>query len=192
MRRPRGHAGAGRWANIARTLLLGLALALLFGHPMMAQEEAQFDESPAGGEADASDEAATTDFEQIDDILAEDEEVLAGFQTYAYDPGTRRDPFRSLLLQSGPNELPEGERPDGVAGLLIDEILIEGVYVTGEGPVAQVQTASDETSYLLRPGDQLWDGDVVSISLQEVIFKQSINDPTALKPFRDVVKRLSP
>ena len=83
-------------------------------------------------------------------------------------------------------------RPEGVPGLLIDEIELEGVFMTPEGPVAQIQAASDETSYLLRPNDQLWDGDVIRISLNEITFKQSIDDPTALKPFREVTKKLNP
>ena len=66
------------------------------------------------------------------------------------------------------------------------------MFVLPEGPIVQIQSLGQETSYLLRPGDQLWDGDVVSISFEEVIFKQSVNDPTALKPFREVVKRLEP
>jgi hypothetical protein len=41
-------------------------------------------------------------------------------------------------------------------------------------------------------GDQLYDGDVISISGKEAIFKQIVDDPTALKPFREVVKKLNP
>jgi len=41
-------------------------------------------------------------------------------------------------------------------------------------------------------GDQLFDGDVIRIGAQEVVFKQIVSDPTALKPFREVTKRLSP
>ena len=73
---------------------------------------------------------------------------------------------------------------------MIDEIEVEGVFVLDDGPVVQVQSASQRTSFLLRVGDQLWDGDVIRINLQEVVFKQSVNDPTALKPFREVVKKL--
>ena len=131
----------------------------------------------------------TTDFSAIDDMLALDEEVLSDPSTYSYDPGARRDPFRSLFRQSGQRRLSE-KRPDGPAGLLIDEIQVEGVFVLDDGPVVQVQSASQRTSFLLRIGDQLWDGDVIRISLQEVVFKQSVNDPTALKPFREVVKKL--
>lgn len=174
---------------------------LLCGASITAQEEELLGEeslesAPVDtleGETDATLGTETEgDFESIDDILAQDEEVLSGYQTYSYDPGTRRDPFRSLLRLNDPGAGMPGERPEGVAGLLIDEIEVEGVYLTDVGPVAQVQTASQETSFLLHPGDQLWDGDVVSISLEEVVFKQSINDPTALRPFREVIKRLNP
>ncbi len=141
-------------------------------------------------ESEAETEETKTDFQAIDELLALDEEVLSDPGTYSYDPGTRRDPFRSLLATRAPqNE--ERERPDGPPGLLIDEIEIQGIFILPEGPVVQVQSTSQETSFLLRPGDQLWDGDVVRITLDEVVFKQSVNDPTALKPFREVVKRMT-
>jgi len=145
-------------------------------------------EESVSGEG-AVDEA---DLSNIDALLEQGEEVLSDPGTYAYDPGTRRDPFRSLLLRRDLEAEPERERPPGPAGLLIDEIEVEGVFILDDGPVVQVESASQETSFLLRPGDQLWDGDVISIDLEEVVFKQSVNDPTALKPFREVVKRLNP
>jgi len=132
------------------------------------------------------------DFEAIDTLLREDEAVRSGPEATGYDPGTRRDPFRSLIVQRERPQETEVERPDGVPGLLIDELEIQGVFELPEGPVAQVMSASHETSYLLRPGDELWDGDVVSITLEEVVFKQVVTDTTALKPFQLVVKRLNP
>ncbi len=131
------------------------------------------------------------DLSVIDEILARDEEVLSSPGLYNYDPGARRDPFRSLI-QSTEEDEEVGKRPDGIAGLLIDDIELEGVYVTASGPVAQIASAQQEASFLLRPGDQLWDGDVVDISMGGIVFKQSVNDPTALRPFRDVVKKLNP
>ncbi len=132
------------------------------------------------------------DFDAIDNLLREDQAVRAGPQAETYDPGTRRDPFRSLIVQRERPQETEAERPDGIAGLLIDEIELQGVFELPEGPVVQIMSASHETSYLLRPGDELWDGDVVSISLEEVVFKQVVTDTEALKPFQLVVKRLNP
>jgi len=83
-----------------------------------------------------------------------------------------------------------GPRPDGVPGLLIDEIELKLIQRTVRGFVAQVSPQGARNSYLLREGDQLFDGDVVSIGQKEVVFKQVVQDPTASKPFREVVKRL--
>jgi hypothetical protein len=135
------------------------------------------------------------DLEAIERMLREDEEVLGG-SGYAYDPGDRRDPFVSLLRVT---EAPEilGPRPEGVPGLMIDEVEVTGVFVTPQGAVAQVQAADKAKSYLLHVGDQLYDGSVEAIhfdkgSVAEVVFKQDVRDPAAAKPFREVTKKLNP
>lgn len=146
--------------------------------------------SPAAAQPPAGGGTAGADLGNIDEILQGEEEVLSG-SGFSYDPGNRRDPFKSLL--AGPDR-PEirGPRPEGVPGLLIDEIDLRGIYHTSKGFVAQVVAANQKKSYLLKEGDQLFDGDVVSINKYEVVFKQVVQDPTALKPFREVVKSLNP
>lgn len=156
--------------------LLGGFLLPLFAAVAAAQEAPP----PAGGGESAA----------IDEILEGEEEVLQG-TGYTYDPGTRRDPFKSLLAAVDRPSL-RGPRPEGIPGLLIDEIDLTGIFQTPRGFVAQVQASNKEKSYLLRDGDQLYDGDVVRITRREVVFRQIVNDPTALKPFREVVKKLSP
>jgi hypothetical protein len=172
--------------SIGRITIL---LSLLFvSSAAVAQDDAYV---PAGPES-AEPIKSTVDFGAVDELLAQDEEVLSDPTVHSYDPGTRRDPFRSLLKKKTNRDLPAEQRPSGIAGLLIDEVEVDGIFIMENGPVAQVQSASQETSFLLRPGDQLWDGDVVRITLDEIQFKQTVNDPTSLKPFRDVVKRLNP
>lgn len=165
-----------------------------------SQEEGQTE--PASGEEDAAvddllDESETgeEDLAYIDDLLAGDEDVLEG-AGFTYDDGGRRDPFRSLL-EVAERTTDRGPRPEGIPGLLIDEITVTGVWITVDGPVAQVRSADKALSLLLRPGDQLYDGDVVSISYRryeggEVVFKQIIDDPTAPKPFREVTRTVEP
>lgn len=146
---------------------------------------------PPAGEAGAPpEEGAGPDLGNIDEILEGEEEVLSG-SGFSYDPGNRRDPFKSLLAQSDRPEF-RGPRPEGVPGLLIDEIDLTGIFRTSKGFVAQVVAANQKKGYLLKEGDQLYDGDVVSINKNEVVFKQIVQDPTALKPFREVVKSLNP
>ena len=89
-------------------------------------------------------------------------------------------------------QVDHGPRPEGIPGLAINEIDLTGIFVLPEGPVAQVQTSDRDRSYLLRVGDKLYDGDVVSVSSDELVFRQILDDPTALTPFREVVKRLNP
>jgi hypothetical protein len=140
--------------------------------------------------APATPEAAAASQEKIDAMLQEEEQVLEG-TGYTYDPGTRRDPFKSLLAGSD-KPLLKGPRPEGIPGLMIDEVDLTGIFKTVKGYVAQVQASNKGKSFLLHEGDQLYDGDVVSIGDTEVVFKQIVNDPTALKPFREVVKKLTP
>jgi hypothetical protein len=171
-----------RTARLCLLAVLLLALSSLAVRPAAAQSPG----TPAAA-APAEPAAATT---SVDDILAGEEDVLAG-TTYSYDPGSRRDPFRSLLAAKGKAER-KGALPEGIPGLLIEEIDLTGIFRTSRGFVAQVLASNKEKSYLIREGDQLYDGDVVSITQQEVVFKQIVNDPTVIKPFREVIKKLSP
>jgi hypothetical protein len=159
-----------------------LALVLFATSAWAQPAEAPVAEAPAPPSAE--------DAAKIDEMLEEDEAVLQGIVS-TYDPGTRRDPFRSLLA-AAPKRDPRGPRPEGAAGLLIDEIDITGIFKTSKGFVAQVQAQNEKKSFLLRPGDQVYDGDVLRIDTNEVVFRQIVNDPTVIKPFREVVKKLRP
>jgi hypothetical protein len=150
------------------------------------QPPAQGDQTPADGNL----LSPNPDTGDIDEILQGEEDVLSG-NSFSYDPGNRRDPFKSLLAGPERTEL-RGPRPEGIPGLLIDEIDLKGIWRTGKGYVAQVVATNQKKTYLLKEGDQLYDGDVVSINHSEVVFKQIVQDPTALKPFREVVKSLNP
>jgi hypothetical protein len=175
---------------------LAAALAQPAAHPPAAQgKPGPAQQQPAGrpaagqpsGQAGQAPGAAAPD---IDQILEGEEEVLSG-NGYTYDPGNRRDPFKSLLAAPDRPEF-RGPRPEGIPGLLIDEIDLSGIFRKGKTFIAQVKAANNPRSFLLREGDQLFDGDVVSITHKEVVFKQAVQDPTALKPFREVVKALKP
>jgi len=124
-----------------------------------------------------------------DELLADEELMLLG-EGYSYEPGDRRDPFKSLLIVRERAAL-RGPRPEGIPGLLIEEIDLTGILITQDGSFAQVRSTEEDKSYLLREGDQLYDGDVVSIAASELTFKQIVDDPTAVKPFREVVKKLN-
>lgn len=182
-------------ASLISLLILPVLFVLA---PGVWAQEAQEQEPPPAEDEEAGEVESppeVEEFDDIEDILEGDEAVLAG-SGYSYDPGDRRDPFRSLL--SAPDRADFlGPRPQGVPGMLIEEVEVTAIYITPDGPYAQVQAADKTISYLLRPGDQLFDGDVKEIRYQkgvvsEVVFKQILQDPTAIKPFRDVIKKLNP
>ena len=192
MRRPRDgqRAQAAPWAlRVVACCVLAL-LALAPAAPAQAQEDQPDQQAGEEPQATAPPEEPE-DLSNIDEILEGEEEVLSGEGGYNYDPGNRRDPFKSLLVARDRPEF-RGPRPEGIPGLLIDEIRLTGIIRTARGFVAQVKASNQGKSYLLKPGDQVYDGDVISINRTEVVFKQLIQDPTALKPFREVVKTLSP
>ena len=120
-------------------------------------------------------------------LLEQEDSALAG-RAYSYDPAGRRDPFRSLLVRA--ENRGRGARPPGIAGIGIDDITVQGIWRTRAGYVAQIR-ATDNKSYLLRPGDLLYDGEVTSVGPNEVSFRQNLNDPQSVKPFRDVTKQLN-
>jgi len=108
-------------------------------------------------------------------------------KVYVYDPAGRRDPFKSLLVRERSRG---GERPPGIPGLSVDELELQGLWKTRSGWIAQVR-GSDNRSYLLRKGELLFDGEVLDVRDNEITFRQNVNDPQSVKPFRDVTRRLN-
>lgn len=176
------HIKLATWIALALLMTVALAFAQQQQPAQPANPPAQTEEGTLGG--------PSPDLGGIDQILEGEEEVFSG-AVFSYDPGNRRDPFKSLLAAPDRPEF-RGPRPEGIPGLMIDEIDLTGIIRTGKGYVAQVSAANQKRSFLLKEGDQLFDGDVVSITKNEVVFKQIVQDPTALKPFREVVKNLNP
>jgi hypothetical protein len=107
---------------------------------------------------------------------------------YTYEVGGRRDPFRSLLVRN-PSEK-ERVRPPGLAGVMVDELELQGTIKVKSGWVAMMR-GPDNKSHLIRKGTTLFDGEVTEVSATEVTFRQNVNDPTNPKPFREVVKALA-
>ena len=166
--------------RLSSLAMLALASGALWAQP-------QGSSAPAAAPSEAPPAEATA---KIDQILEGEEAVLEGLVS-SYDPGNRRDPFRSLVSTAPRPEL-RGPRPEGIAGLLIDEIAVKGIFRTSKGFVAQISAQNQKKSFLLREGDQVYDGDVLGIELTQVVFRQIVNDPTVIKPFREVVKKLRP
>jgi len=109
---------------------------------------------------------------------------------YSYDPEGRRDPFQSLLGR-GNDPQSNTSRPSGVAGLLISDVAVKGILRDRGGFVAMIQAPEGKT-FLVKPGDKLFDGSVKAISQDKVIFSQDVNDPLSLVKQREIPKAVRP
>lgn len=171
-----------------RHLLAGLLGAVLVGFvwvPIGGAQQPQPGEQATPTPAAAGEEQV--DVSKIEQILRGEERVFKG-EKFSYDPAGRRDPFRSLLEGMQEEEAP-GQRPPGLAGMMIEELKLEGIVQTSAGILAFVQ-GRDNLSYILRPGTELYNGTVKEIEPDKVIFRQQVNDPKALKPYREVVREI--
>jgi type IV pilus assembly protein PilP len=111
---------------------------------------------------------------------------------YSYNPEGRRDPFISLMnrgtdARSGVDR--GAARPEGLAGLLVDEVVVRGIVQTPRGYVAMVAAPTGRT-YSVRAGDRLMDGSVRAVTAEAVILLQDVNDPLSLEKQREVRKYL--
>jgi Tfp pilus assembly protein PilP len=110
---------------------------------------------------------------------------------YVYAPDGRRDPFVSLITRTVEKvERPVAkERPDGVAGVGVDEIVIRGLVESRGGWLAMIGAPSGKT-YSIRVGDRLLDGNVRTITADSVLLVQEVASASASPKQREVRKYL--
>ena len=182
---------------LALTVVAAAGLALAGGAVRAAAPASQADHPASQAGADGTADGKPNDGkaavqqagETINRILDDSEAVLAG-RGFTYDPAGRRDPFRSLIDPL--NSPTRGPRPRGINGMLISEVDLVGIVQKGKQAVAFFN-GSDNKGYFLKVGDALYDGKIIRIDRETgtVMFRQDVNDPRSIKPFRDVTKRLA-
>jgi hypothetical protein len=108
---------------------------------------------------------------------------------YAYDPGGRRDPFVSLL---GGLKAKEPTAPKGA--LTVSDAKVVGITKNKEGYVAIIM-GSDKKARFMKAGDKLYDGEIISIEAERVVFRQDLTEDNPTAPglkSKEVIKRLHP
>ena len=112
---------------------------------------------------------------------------------FTYSPDSRRDPFVDLInrgeSEPGSASNRTGVRPEGVGGVLVDEVVVRGVLHGRGGWVAMLGAPTGRT-YTVRAGDRLMDGSVRAITATSVILVKEVNDPLSLEKQREVRKYL--
>ena len=157
----------------------GLVIVAIVAGPAAAQQTPQNPSLPA-----------RTPVPQFSGQQASPPQPPAAPGGYSYKPEGRRDPFVSLLGQSS-DPRAATNRPSGLAGFLINEVVVTGIIKGGAGYVATVR-GPDNKSYIVRQGERLLDGTVKSISDRQVVFSQEVNDPLSLVKQREIPKSVRP
>jgi len=98
-----------------------------------------------------------------------------------------RDPFLPLVERNA-GDLPL-DLPPGKAGLIIGRLQLQGL-VRASGGVMAVVSTPDGRVFFLRPGDRLYDGEVMAISRQSAVFREMTRDAYGHPLARTVTLRL--
>jgi Tfp pilus assembly protein PilP len=114
-------------------------------------------------------------------------------QGYDYKPEGRRDPFISLVRRSseGLGASVARVRPTGVGGVSVEELAMRGVIKGRNGWSAMIRGADNRT-YTVKPGDELYDGTVTTVTADSIVMLQIVNDPLTGAKKREVRKLLRP
>jgi Tfp pilus assembly protein PilP len=128
--------------------------------------------------------------EQAGKVTPQTSEPAPPSGAYTYKAEGRRDPFVSLLGRASDSRSATN-RPTGLAGFLINEVVVTGIVKTGPRLVAMVR-GPDNKTYIVRTGERLMDGSVKSISDKQVVFSQDVNDPLSLIKQREIPKSVRP
>ena len=98
----------------------------------------------------------------------------------------RRDPFVSIIRTETPGPM---TCSIGKKCLIVDQIMLRGVVQSQEGMLALVEN-SRQQSYFLRDGDPVFNGRVVRITRDSIVFRERVMDRRGRELSHDVVKYL--
>jgi len=124
--------------------------------------------------------------------LTEENMILEGESLYHHSG--ERDPFSPLIRSKtagggAPVKVKYGTK--GISRFTVENCILEGVVKNADGEFAWFQ-GQDMKAYKVKAGDIFADGVVLDVSYDrgEVIVQQEIDDPTAIKPFRNISLRI--
>jgi Tfp pilus assembly protein PilP len=101
----------------------------------------------------------------------------------------RRDPFVSpLRLQEAKAQ--SAVCATGVRCLIIDQVTLKGIVKTQQGMIAMVENPARK-QYNLRERDSVFNGQVMKITGDTLIFRENITDSLGHQSTREVVKKVT-
>ena len=98
-----------------------------------------------------------------------------------------RDPFLSVIMnREGPPCAGGGKKC-----IAIDQVTLQGVVRSPGGPIAVISSGANKT-YFLRENDPVYNGVVIKISPDSIIFRETVMDRLGKTSEREVVKKIRP
>ena len=169
--------------RLAKTMLLGSLLAAA-GSALYGQTQATTAAKPAAKAAAPQSTAPKTKTKKAPKAST------AGKAAEATDMKvSRRDPFESLTSRNDAAAKSAANLPPGKAGLQVASLRLDGIVRSPNGMIAVVTNPQLRT-YFLREGDQLYDGRVEKIGMDNVAFHELGKDAFGKPVERQVNKRL--
>jgi Tfp pilus assembly protein PilP len=101
-----------------------------------------------------------------------------------------RDPFRPLITAGG-GGVEEAALPPGKRGLVIARLTVDGIVAMADGNIAVVSMRGRNRAYFLREGDEVYQGHVVRVTEDGVVFRETATDAYGGQYEREVVKQIS-
>jgi hypothetical protein len=114
--------------------------------------------------------------------------AAAPAQSQSAAPAGKRDPFISLAVVRA--QQIGATCGTGKRCLVIDQVDLKGVVKTPSGMIAMVENPAKK-AYFLRENDPVFNGYVLKITGDSVVFKETSVDNQGRSQTRDVVKRIS-
>jgi len=110
-------------------------------------------------------------------------------KTVALDPH-RRDPFVNPLQLQEDKMKNTAACTTGARCLMIDQVVLKGVVKTQAGMIAMVENSARK-QYNLREKDPVYNGFVLKITGDTIVFKETTTDTLGKSTSKEVVKRVT-
>jgi hypothetical protein len=101
--------------------------------------------------------------------------------------GSKRDPFISPIQSqaNGPINCGTGKRC-----LVVDQTVLEGIVKAPNGMIAVVSNSANK-AYFLRENDPVYNGFVMRITPDSVVFREQVSDKFGKTSTREIVKKVT-
>lgn len=102
----------------------------------------------------------------------------------------RRDPFVNPVKMRQERMATTAACTTGAKCLMIDQVVLKGIVKTQQGMIAMVENSAKK-QYNLREKDPVYNGFVVKITGDSIVFKENTTDNSGRPTTREVVKRVT-